>query len=190
MKMTNTLVALATLVIAAATVADDGREDNKYLGQLSANPYDADSVSNPYGVGSPYDANSINNPYGTYGSPYSNKSVSNPYATEAPKLYDDDGNYRGRLSSNPYDAESVSNPYGKYGSQYSADSINNPYGAGNPYRADSPTNPYGKGIGIYDSESDGPDVDDEPAVTITTPEQPAEAPEPVYTFGWPETNDE
>ena len=60
-------------------------------------------------------------------------------------LYDSEGNYRGRLSSNPYDPESTSNPYGRYGSAYSAESINNPYGAGSPYRADSPTNPYGTG---------------------------------------------
>lgn len=78
--------------------------------------------------------------------------MNNPYATEAPKLYDSQGNYRGKLSSNRYDPESVSNPYGRYGSQYSADSINNPYGAGNPYSSDSPTNPYGTGLMIIGDE--------------------------------------
>ncbi|MAF84040.1 MAG: hypothetical protein CL797_08060, partial [Chromatiales bacterium] len=92
-------------------------------------------------------------------------------------------------SSNPYDPESVSNPYGKYGSEYSADSIKNPYAAGSPYRTDSPTNPYGKGIGIYDGESDGPEVADETAFTITVPE-PAEAPEPALEFDWLESGDE
>ena len=29
----------------------------------------------------PYDPNSVSNPYGTYGSPYSSKSLNNPYAT-------------------------------------------------------------------------------------------------------------
>ena len=53
-----------------------------------------------------------------------------PYATDAPKLYDEEGHYRGKLSSNPYDPESVSNPYGRYGSEHSADSINNSYGVG------------------------------------------------------------
>lgn len=62
-----------------------------------------------------------------------NKSHTNPYATAAPKLYDENGNYRGRLSSNPYDPDSTSNPYGRYGNRYSPESINNPYGAGNPY---------------------------------------------------------
>ncbi|HPF48026.1 MAG TPA: hypothetical protein PK690_14245, partial [Emcibacteraceae bacterium] len=66
------------------------------------------------------------------GSPFNNDSANNPYATNAPKLYDQQGNYRGRLSSNPFDPDSTSNPYGRYGNPYSPDSINNPYGAGNP----------------------------------------------------------
>jgi len=96
-------------------------------------PYDQNCLNNPYGAGSPYKANGLKNPYSQYGSPYSNKSSTNPYATDAPKLYDSNGNYRGRLSNNPYEPDSTSNPYGRYGSPYSADSINNPYGAGNPY---------------------------------------------------------
>lgn len=96
-------------------------------------PYDPRCINNPYGAGNPYNPDSVNNPYGRYGSPYSNESANNPYATNAPKIYDQDGNYRGRLSSNPYDPDSTSNPYGQYGSPYSPKSINNPYGAGNPY---------------------------------------------------------
>lgn len=119
--------------------------NSKDLGNYSANPYDPDSTSNPYGAGSAYNANSVNNPYGIYGSTYSNESAKNPYATDAPKLYDREGNYRGKLSNNPYDPDSISNPYGQYGSKYSPDSINNPYGAGNPYSSDSPNNPYGSG---------------------------------------------
>ena len=96
-------------------------------------PYDPQCLNNPYGAGNSYKADGLKNPYSQYGSQYSNKSHTNPYATNAPKLYDSDGNYRGRLSSNPYDPDSTSNPYGRYGSKYSPDSINNPYGAGNPY---------------------------------------------------------
>jgi hypothetical protein len=41
------------------------------LGQLSANPYLADSTANRFGsFGSPYSPTSINNPYIQYGSPY------------------------------------------------------------------------------------------------------------------------
>lgn len=99
-------------------------------------PYDADCLDNPYGAGSPYRSDGLMNPYSRYGSQYSNQSWTNPYATDAPKLYDRDGNYRGRLSSNPYEPDSVSNPYGRYGSKYSPDSINNPYGAGSRYGND------------------------------------------------------
>lgn len=89
-----------------------------------------------------------------YGSKYSPDSANNPYATNAPKLYDSEGNYRGRLSANPYDSDSIANPYGRYGSEYSPDSINNPYGAGNPYSPDSPTNPYGQGLSIQGADDD------------------------------------
>lgn len=54
--------------------------DGKYLGNLNNNPYDPNSVSNPYGkYGSPYSSDSINNPYGKYGNPYSSDGVNNPY---------------------------------------------------------------------------------------------------------------
>src|SRR5215510_11755618 len=114
------------------------------IGTLSVNPYAPNSTANPYGGGNPY-GNTLANPYSAYGSPFSNQSATNPYATDAPRLYDQQGHYRGKLSANPYDPDSVSNPYGRYGNPYSADSLKNPYGAGNPYAPDSPTNPYGKG---------------------------------------------
>ena len=100
---------------------------------LAVCPYDLNCLSNPYGAGSPYKPDGLMNPYSQYGSPYSNKSWTNPYATNAPRLYDSQGSYRGNLSTNPYDPNSVSNPYGRYGNPYSPDSIRNPYGAGNPY---------------------------------------------------------
>ena len=86
---------------------------------LAACPYDSNRLDNPYGAGNPYKSDELNNPYSPYGSPYSNKSRNKPYATDAPKLYDGQSNYSGRLSANPYDPDSTSNPYGKYGSKYS-----------------------------------------------------------------------
>lgn len=54
--------------------------DGTYLGNLSNNCFDPDSVSNPFGVhGSPY-GNTINNPYSPYGSSFSPFSPNNPYA--------------------------------------------------------------------------------------------------------------
>ncbi len=45
--------------------------DGKYLGDLDGNPYNRNSVNNPYGpYGNPY-GNTVTNPYGKYGSPYS-----------------------------------------------------------------------------------------------------------------------
>lgn len=96
-------------------------------------PYDPSCLNNPYGAGSPYKPDGLMNPYSQNGSPYSNRSWNNPYATDAPRIYDQQGNYRGRLSTNPYAPDSTSNQFGRYGNPYSPDSVNNPYGAGNPY---------------------------------------------------------
>ncbi len=96
-------------------------------------PYDSNCLSNPYGAGSPYRSNGLMNPYSNYGSRYSNNSWTNPYATNAPKIYDEQGNYRGRLSSNPYDPDSTSNRYGRYGNKFSTDSINNPFNRSQNY---------------------------------------------------------
>lgn len=65
--------------------------DGKYLGNLSTNPYDPNSVSNPYGrYGSKYSPDSINNPYGNYGSKFSPNSPRNPYATTPPFVVHED----------------------------------------------------------------------------------------------------
>ncbi len=100
---------------------------------LALCPYDPNCIDNPYGAGSPYKPDGLLNPYSQNGSPYSNKSWTNPNATDAPKLYDSQGKYHGKLSANPFNPDSTSNPTGRYGSPYSPDSLNNPYGAGNPY---------------------------------------------------------
>jgi hypothetical protein len=117
------------------------------LGNLNPNPYDPNSISNPYGqYGSPYSPKSVNNPYGVYGSPYSPYSATNPYATQAPAIVAPNGQYLGRFSSNPYDPDSTSNPYGQYGSPYSPKSVNNPYGMyGSPYSPYGATNPFSFG---------------------------------------------
>lgn len=53
----------------------------QFRGNLNANPYDPNSVANPYGrYGSKYSQDSINNPYGA-GSPYQQDSPSNRYGT-------------------------------------------------------------------------------------------------------------
>jgi len=137
MKPKSVLLAgVLVLLVASLSLAGIGTgrksSESKPLGALRENPYDSNSLSNPYGAGSPYRSDGLMNPYSRYGSPYSNQSWRNPYATEAPRLYEG-GKYRGRFSTNPYNRDSISNPYGRYGSPYSRDSIRNPYGAGSPY---------------------------------------------------------
>ena len=57
------LVSLAAAVHAQVPIIVGPQ--GQYLGNLSANPYDPNSVSNPYGrYGSRYSPDSINNPYG------------------------------------------------------------------------------------------------------------------------------
>jgi hypothetical protein len=58
-------IALMLMSGISVTMAED-------LGNLSANPYDADSTANPFGKGSPFAPNGINNPFSPYGSPFSN----------------------------------------------------------------------------------------------------------------------
>ncbi len=60
-------------------------EDGTFLGVDSANPFDLNSTSNPFGqYGSEYSATSINNPYSLYGSEYSTESATNPYLVSEP----------------------------------------------------------------------------------------------------------
>ena len=89
--MNTASILLIALLMAPAHA---GAED---LGNLSANPFDFESSSNQFGKGSPFASNGINNPFSPYGSPFSNKSATNPFATDAPRLYDQQGNYRGKL---------------------------------------------------------------------------------------------
>jgi hypothetical protein len=90
------IIALMLAVLICGTAQADppqliNRQTGKYLGNLNANPYDSNSVNNPYGrYGSEYSQDSINNPHGQYGSRYSNDSPNNPYATNPPAIYGND----------------------------------------------------------------------------------------------------
>ncbi len=100
----NLLAAAIALPIVYSSASAQVCGNSVFLGQLSSNPYLADSTANKFGAfGNPYSATSISNPYGAFGNPYSATSVSNPYATAAPKIIAADGQYLGRLSANPYD---------------------------------------------------------------------------------------
>lgn len=65
-------------------VADDGQ----YLGTLTLNQYDAESVSNSHGCyGSSHSLTSIKNPKSQYGSPYSTLSAFNKSSATPPTIY-------------------------------------------------------------------------------------------------------
>ena len=54
-------------------------QKGEFRGNLNSNPYDPNSINNPYGrYGSRYSPDSINNPYGA-GSRYNPDSPANPY---------------------------------------------------------------------------------------------------------------
>ena len=86
--MKNTLRLFLATVIVAVALATSAFAQSTYLGRLSANTVDAESVSNPYGTyGSRYSPTSINNPYSTYGSSYSAISPTNLYSSQAPLIF-------------------------------------------------------------------------------------------------------
>jgi len=62
-------------------------QDGQFLGKITDNQYDNDSILNEYGpYGSEYSTTSIFNEYSPYGSPYGQYSVNNPYCSIPPKL--------------------------------------------------------------------------------------------------------
>src|SRR5260370_41094292 len=62
--------------------------DRQYLGKITANAYDQNSILNQYGsYGSQYSATSIFNQYCPYGGAYGQFSPENPYTTQPPVLY-------------------------------------------------------------------------------------------------------
>jgi hypothetical protein len=117
--------------------------EGNYLGNLNANRFDVNSVSNPFGrYGSEHSPDSVNNPFGRYGSPYSPQGAQNPYATKSPLVVSPDGKYLGRYSLNTYDPDSISNPYGRFGSPFDSDSVNNLSGKyGSSYSPSGVRNP-------------------------------------------------
>ncbi len=76
--------------------------DGQYLGRITDNPYDTQSITNSYGpFGSPYSQTSIFNAYSKYGSEYGQLSLNNPYCQQPPRLFIR-GSLMGPVSKNPY----------------------------------------------------------------------------------------
>lgn len=77
-------------------------QDGQFLGILSSNKYQTDSVMNEYGTyGSKYSSTSIFNQYSQYGSRYGFYSPFNPYTSTPPQIILK-GQWVGLLSSNTF----------------------------------------------------------------------------------------
>ena len=77
--------------------------DGTFLGVLSLNKYDSDSLANKYGIyGSQYNQLSIFNKYGTYGSEYNSMSPFNKYSNTPTYLKDSNNNIVAKISDNKY----------------------------------------------------------------------------------------
>lgn len=62
--------------------------DGQFLGKLSLNRFDNESISNVFGpYGSKYSSTSINNIFSIYGSRYSSLSPNNPYTSTPPRIF-------------------------------------------------------------------------------------------------------
>lgn len=91
---------------AKETHVEDGSylvaEDGQYLGKITDNSYETDSILNQYGpYGSQYSNTSIFNPYSPYGSQYGAYSVNNPYCSVPPKLFIN-SRFMGHVTANRY----------------------------------------------------------------------------------------
>ena len=76
--------------------------DNQFLGKITTNKYEQDSLLNKYGTyGSKYSNTSIFNQYSQYGSKYGTYSLNNPYSTTPPKLFIK-GQFVGHITVNKY----------------------------------------------------------------------------------------
>jgi len=86
--------------------------DRQYLGKITANAYDQNSILNQYGsYGSQYSATSIFNQYCPYGGAYGQFSPENPYTTQPPVLYID-GKRLGVVTTNETIADRI--PYSSF----------------------------------------------------------------------------
>ena len=65
---------------------------SEYLGDLSANELNPNSILNDIGAYGPLSPTSPRNSVGLCGSPISPYSATNPLAIDAPRLYDQEGN--------------------------------------------------------------------------------------------------
>lgn len=84
-----------------------GRRDHSvFLGCLTCDDYDGDSVCNRYGTyGSTYSTESIWNRFSDFGSEFSSDSPWNQFSSTAPIIVDADGGFYGHFTVNSYHSD-------------------------------------------------------------------------------------
>lgn len=90
-------------------VADDDKAT--FLGELTTNEFDSDSIFNKFGTyGNEFSTKSIWNEFGRYGGEFSRYSPFNEFSLHPPMIIDGDGRVVGYLTVNKYKAGGIS-PY-------------------------------------------------------------------------------
>lgn len=103
-------VTTASTILKLHLVAEDGT----YLGKLTTNEFDSDSIFNEFGTyGSKFSSKSIWNEFGTYGSMFSSQSAFNDFTFTPPYIVASDGTIYGRLTTNKFISGAIS-PYSIY----------------------------------------------------------------------------
>ena len=86
--------------------------DGTYLGKLTSNDFDTDSLLNDFGpYGNEFSPKSIFNEFGTYGSEFSSQSPFNEFTSTPPKIFVNGALY-GQLTVNEFVAGKKVNPKG------------------------------------------------------------------------------
>jgi hypothetical protein len=107
-KLLVFILTLTSLQVVAQEILIFGGQGNKdFLGCLTCNEYDSNSVWNDmsqYGWDNGFGKW---NPFGPYKNPYSLTSACNSYSSSGPVLVDRQGNFYGRLTVNDYADRSI-----------------------------------------------------------------------------------
>lgn len=107
--MRKLLLLLFTVIMIVSTLSAQnmhlygGKNHDVYLGCLTSNEYDSESVWNSYGTyGSKHNTKSIWNNYGTYGGKYGTYSPWSTTCSTPPIVVDKAGKFYGYLTVNKY----------------------------------------------------------------------------------------
>lgn len=109
--VTITATALAPPAPSSHFFLFGGPSGDTYLGCLTCNSFDAESVCNQFGTyGNPFGALSIWNQFGTYGNEFSTSSPWNQFSTSGPVVIGSDGLFYGVFTTNVFQGNRTTIP--------------------------------------------------------------------------------